>query len=384
MRVYDISEAEGEVFISMEYVDGEDLATLLRRVGRLTVDKAMQIACHLRAGLGAAHDQGVLHRDLKPANIMIDGAGGPGLPISASPRCFASGRAWPMACTPAFMAPELFTGGKPADPQRFVFARAWSVRTIAVTRPFGASADLRVRDATPVRLSAILPEIDARCEQVILQCLAGDPKRRPDSAYAVAAALPGGEALAMALAAGETPSPSMVAAASPSAVLIPRVAMGYLTVALVALFFVVQLADQTFFLPQAGLWSNRRPYWPTKRNRSLPRFGTPRAARSIGRVLRLIVASCSTPRAGDRHRTWEDLPTGQPPAVCYWYRAGSDQLAVPALMGEPSPMARVSDRSRHGDGAVGWSRKAAAIRHDARSHRFFRLAIRPGGLVGVV
>ena len=75
MRVYDIIEAEGEVFISMEYVDGEDLAALLRRVGRLTGDKAIQVAGQLCAGLGAAHDQGVLHRDLKPANVMIDGRG---------------------------------------------------------------------------------------------------------------------------------------------------------------------------------------------------------------------------------------------------------------------------------------------------------------------
>ena len=75
LRVYDIVEADGEVFISMEYVDGEDLASLLRRVGRLTGDKALEIARQLCAGLGAAHDQGVLHRDLKPANVMIDGHG---------------------------------------------------------------------------------------------------------------------------------------------------------------------------------------------------------------------------------------------------------------------------------------------------------------------
>ena len=99
MRVYDISEAEGEVFISMEYVDGEDLASLLRRIGRLTGDKAIQIARQLCAGLGAAHDQGVLHRDLKPANIMIDGRGqvriadfGIAALASAGGRAVAAGR----------------------------------------------------------------------------------------------------------------------------------------------------------------------------------------------------------------------------------------------------------------------------------------------------
>ena len=59
----------------MEYIDGEDLASLLRRIGRLPAAKALEIARQLCAGLAAAHDKGVLHRDLKPANVMIDGRG---------------------------------------------------------------------------------------------------------------------------------------------------------------------------------------------------------------------------------------------------------------------------------------------------------------------
>src|SRR5436309_9193852 len=74
-RVYDIGFAEGEHFISMEYLDGEDLASLLMRIGRLPQDKAIEFARKICAGLAAAHERGVLHRDLKPANIMIDGRG---------------------------------------------------------------------------------------------------------------------------------------------------------------------------------------------------------------------------------------------------------------------------------------------------------------------
>ena len=74
-RVFDVGEADGLTFLTMEFVDGEDLASVLRRFGRLPQDKAMEIARQLCAGLAAAHDRGVLHRDLKPANVMIDGRG---------------------------------------------------------------------------------------------------------------------------------------------------------------------------------------------------------------------------------------------------------------------------------------------------------------------
>lgn len=74
-RVYDIGEAKGQTFLSMEYEDGEDLSSLLCRVGRLPSDKAVEIARQLCAGLAAAHHEGVLHRDLKPANVMLDGRG---------------------------------------------------------------------------------------------------------------------------------------------------------------------------------------------------------------------------------------------------------------------------------------------------------------------
>ena len=59
----------------MEYVDGEDLASLLRRIGRFPEERALEIARQICAGLAAAHERGVVHRDLKPANVMLDGAG---------------------------------------------------------------------------------------------------------------------------------------------------------------------------------------------------------------------------------------------------------------------------------------------------------------------
>src|ERR1035438_4196287 len=74
-RFCDIGAIEGQHYLSMEYLDGEDLDSLIRRIGRLPQDKAIEFTRKICAGLSAAHERGILHRDLKPANIMIDGRG---------------------------------------------------------------------------------------------------------------------------------------------------------------------------------------------------------------------------------------------------------------------------------------------------------------------
>src|SRR5204863_935620 len=110
-RVHGVGDADGHHFISMEYVDGEDLSSLLRRIGRLPGDKALDIARQLCAGLAAAHDRGVVHRDLKPANVMLDGRGKVriadfGLAIVTE----GATRVEDRAGTPAYMAPEQLDG----------------------------------------------------------------------------------------------------------------------------------------------------------------------------------------------------------------------------------------------------------------------------------
>src|SRR5271166_4043808 len=221
-RVYDIGQAEGQTFFSMEYVDGEDLASLLRRIGRLPGDKALEIARQLCAGLAAAHREGVLHRDLKPANVMLDGRGRAvmtdfGLASFADQITGHDVRSG----TPAYMAPEQLAGREVTTYSDIYSLGLVLYEIFTGKRAYDAEklADLvRLRNEKPPSSpSTLVKDIDPAVERVILRCLEPDPANRPTSALAVAAALPGGDPLAAALAAGETPSPQMVAAAGETA-----------------------------------------------------------------------------------------------------------------------------------------------------------------------
>src|SRR6266705_5311408 len=239
-RTYDIAEADGQVFVVMEYVDGEDLASVLRRLGRPTPDKALEIARQLCLGLGAAHENGVLHRDLKPANIMIDGRGRVritdfGLAGTAEELAAEGGAAG----TPGYMAPELLRGGA-ASAQSDIFALGLVLyelftgkRATDVTpRPDSSRPD---SDSTPRTPSSLVAGVDPAVERVILRCLERDPARRPRSAYAIFGALPGGDPLAAAVAAGETPSPELVANAGVQGSIRPLYAGLTVTVAVLSL-----------------------------------------------------------------------------------------------------------------------------------------------------
>src|SRR5262249_15140173 len=109
-RVHDISEHEGQRFLCMEYIDGEDLAALLRQVGRLPEERAVQIARELCAGLAAVHDRGLLHRDLKPANVMLNGRGQVKLADFGLAQELDLPAAEVSAGTVAYMAPEQLRG----------------------------------------------------------------------------------------------------------------------------------------------------------------------------------------------------------------------------------------------------------------------------------
>ena len=229
-RVYDVGEVDGQTYFTMEYVDGEDLGSLLRRIGRLPNDKALDIARQLCAGLAAAHAKGVLHRDLKPANIMLDGRGQAvitdfGLAALADQAKGTEVRSG----TPAYMAPEQLAGREVTEKSDIYALGLVLYELFTGKRAFSADnlADLvRSRAAGDIsRPSSFVKDLDPLVERVILRCLEPEPSNRPANALSVAAALPGGDPLAAALAAGETPSPQMVAAAGANEGMRPKVAL---------------------------------------------------------------------------------------------------------------------------------------------------------------
>lgn len=229
-RVYDIGVVDGQHFISMEYIDGEDLRALLHRIGRLPKDKGSQIAQQLCSGLAAAHAKGVLHRDLKPANIMIDGQGQARITdfglatVSSDGECVIG-----MSGTPAYMAPEQLLRGETSVQsdiyslglilfEMFVGKSAHKANTIAELRLTHEQSS-----GSPQRSD--FDDIDPVIARAITRCVDSDTVNRPTSANEVAASLPGGDLLAAIVAAGETPSPELIAAASDPAALRPRQAV---------------------------------------------------------------------------------------------------------------------------------------------------------------
>lgn len=243
-RVFDIGDANGVPFLSMEYVDGEDLASVVRRIGRLSPDKATEIARQICAGMAAAHERGVIHRDMKPANVMLDGAGKIritdfGLAGIAANMQGAEVRAG----TPAYMAPEQLSGKEVTVKSDIYSLGLILYEVLTGKRAFDAKTLpelMKLREEGAItNPSTLVRDLDPLIERVILRCLENDPQKRPASALQVAAALPGGDPLAAALAAGETPSPQMVAAAGETSGLAPRFAVMCLVAALLGMAAVV-------------------------------------------------------------------------------------------------------------------------------------------------
>src|ERR1700678_595014 len=324
-RVFDIGELDGRLFLTMEYVDGEDLASLLRRIGQFPQAKGLDIARQMCAGLAAAHDHGVLHRDLKPGNIMLDGRGRVRITdFGLAALSENMGGEEVSAGTPAYMAPEQLAGVEVTQRSDIYSLGLVMYEIFTGKKAYEAASIgelLRLREtSSPSSISALVKDIDPLTERVIQRCLERDPAKRPASALQIAAALPGGDPLAAALAAGETPSPEMVAAAGEKEGLRPAIAWGCLLLIVLGLAATAALSEKM------------------QLNNLVPLPSPPEVlaakARDIARELGYIATPVDTVYSfdlspeyldyiekNDRSLTrWNKLSSGVPPALTFWYR----------------------------------------------------------------
>ena len=344
-RVYDVGETDGRHFLSMEYVDGEDLASLLRRIGGLPQAKALEIARQLCAGLAAAHERNVLHRDLKPANVMVDGRGRARIMDFGLAVVGDEGQAGAeIAGTPAYMAPEQFAG-KGASVRSDLYALGLVLFELFTGRhAFDAASVAGYRqkhaEETPASPSVLVPGIDPAVERAILRCVEKDPKMRPATAAQVAAALPGGDPLAAALAAGETPSPEMVAAAGSEDRLSPGVARGLATAAVAIMLVHAFLAARVGLLPVAGSEKSGEVLRVRARE-ILASLGMPERPADWAGALEgdLQFVTWISEHDTSRER-WRRVSRD---ALTYVYREGPLPLVPTALRGGPFPQPIVTD-----------------------------------------
>ncbi len=331
-RVHDIGEADGQLFLSMEYVDGEDLASLLRRIGRLPQERAVAVARQICAGLAAAHEQGILHRDLKPANVMLDGRGNVRLTdFGLAGLAGAIDRRDVRAGTPAYMASEQLRG-EDVSVRSDIYAlglvlyelftghRAFRAETVAELQDLQTSGP-------PSRLSSHVPDLDPVVERAVLRCLENDPADRPASALEISAALPGGDPLAAALAAGETPSPELVARVGDREGMRPAMALLLAACGLALVVGATRWAGSMSLVHHLPL--QKQPAVLEDRARSiLPALGYtgPVYAEPVDRARGFITWGGVIGEVGDDPDAGWDALRQRPDAASFWYRQAPFEL----------------------------------------------------------
>jgi serine/threonine protein kinase/tetratricopeptide (TPR) repeat protein len=200
--LYDVGEQEGTLYLVMEYVEGQTLASRLRE-GPLPIDQLLRRAAEVSQALAAAHERGIIHRDLKPANLMLTAAGVKvldfglakftGLEASATDAAIDITRAHTILGTPAYMSPEQ-TRGEELDPRSDLFSFGCVLYEAATgVRPFrGSSLPETLREVVsghPPPPSSLRPELPAGWDSILMRTLAKDRDRRYQSAADLFSAL---------------------------------------------------------------------------------------------------------------------------------------------------------------------------------------------------
>jgi len=184
-HMYDLSEAEGMPFITMEYISGEDLKSLIRRVGQISVGKAVHIMEQVGQGLDEAHRLGVIHRDLKPQNIMIDMEGNAKITdfgIARSTKTKGLTDTGVIIGTPEYMSPEQVEG-KEIDARTDIYSLGVILYELVTGRlPFEGDTPLSVaikhKIEEPKPPKDVNAQIPLELNRIILKCMAKGKKQR--------------------------------------------------------------------------------------------------------------------------------------------------------------------------------------------------------------
>ena len=193
VTIHDVGEQDGILFFTMDFVNGPSLGQLLKRE-KVSLTRALEITGGIAEGLDHAHGQGIIHRDLKPANVLIDKRGTSRITdfgIAKDTTRQSSTIAGQVLGTPGYMSPEQADGGKKIDARTDVYAvGAILFRCLTGRPPFTGDGayDLinRVLSEPPPKPRSLDSSIPPEVEELILECLAKDPGKRPASAAELA------------------------------------------------------------------------------------------------------------------------------------------------------------------------------------------------------
>jgi tetratricopeptide (TPR) repeat protein len=193
IRIHDLGEVEGIKYLTMAYVEGTDLACLIKEKGKLEIGQALSFARQIATGLAAAHEAGVVHRDLKPANILIDGDSAliTDFGIARSAQGSAIDTAGSIVGTLQYMAPEQ-ARGRPADHRVDIYACGLILyEMLSGWRLIGnTTGRLRVMTDEAVEIPDIdLAQVPDAVAQIVMRCLQPNPDDRFQSASALLVAL---------------------------------------------------------------------------------------------------------------------------------------------------------------------------------------------------